>query len=335
MKSPITGKEMSLKKENRKLTFRKEEFEIMYHYYLCGDSKEQFTYAELDEINLVQLHNQYREAHHLPFPDEIISIREKYKLPAIKMAEILGFGVNVYRNYEAGEVPSESNARLIQLAKDASKFKELVDISKVYEGEDSKKMIKHIEKLIDEERKSIFKNSLQEYLLGSKQPDIYSGYKMPSLEKFTEMVVFFTRELEPWKTKLNKLLFYADFLNFRKTCFSISGMRYRAIDMGPVPNNFNSIFEYITNNDDIAVFHTEFNDGKIGEQFKSNASRQFNSALFTESELTVLKDVANCFRKTGTNDMIKISHKEKAWNDNFNAGKKLISYNHSFELEAV
>ena len=335
MKSPINGKEMKLMKENRTLTFRKEEYKVLYHFYICQESKEQFTNAELDEINLNQLYNQYREAHHLPFPDEIIAIRGKYKLPAIKMAEILGFGVNVYRNYESGEVPSESNARLIQLAKDPRKFKDLVEISKVYEGDELQKIIRHIEKLIEEDRKNLFRLSFQEYLLGSKQPDVFSGYKIPSLEKLTEMVVFFTQELEPWKTKLNKLLFYADFLNYKKTCYSISGTRYRAIDMGPVPNNFNSIFEYIANNDDVDVYPIDFKDGKMGEQFKPNPKRKFNSGIFTENELNVLKEVVLCFEKTKTNDIIKISHQEKAWDDNFNAGKKLINYNYSFELMAV
>jgi len=335
MKSPINGKEMKLMKENRTLTFRKEEYKVLYHFYICQESKEQFTNAELDEINLNQLYNQYREAHHLPFPDEIIAIRGEYKLPAIKMAEILGFGVNVYRNYESGEVPSESNARLIQLAKDPRKFKDLVEISKVYEGDELQKIIRHIEKLIEEDRKNLFRLSFQEYLLGSKQPDVFSGYKIPSLEKLTEMVVFFTQELEPWKTKLNKLLFYADFLNYKKTCYSISGTRYRAIDMGPVPNNFNSIFEYIANNDDVDVYPIDFKDGKMGEQFKPNPKRKFNSGIFTENELNVLKEVVLCFEKTKTNDIIKISHQEKAWNDNFNAGKKLINYNYSFELMAV
>jgi DNA-binding transcriptional regulator YiaG len=335
MKSPINGKEMKLMKENRTLTFRKEEYKVLYHFYICQESKEQFTNAELDEINLNQLYNQYREAHHLPFPDEIIAIRGEYKLPAIKMAEILGFGVNVYRNYESGEVPSESNARLIQLAKDPRKFKDLVEISKVYEGDELQKIIRHIEKLIEEDRKNLFRLSFQEYLLGSKQPDVFSGYKIPSLEKLTEMVVFFTQELEPWKTKLNKLLFYADFLNYKKTCYSISGTRYRAIDMGPVPNNFNSIFEYIANNDDVDVYPIDFKDGKMGEQFKPNPKRKFNSGIFTENELNVLKEVVLCFEKTKTNDIIKISHQEKAWDDNFNAGKKLINYNYSFELMAV
>ena len=59
MKSPITGKEMLLCKEQRKEEFKNEVFEITFHYYKCEDSGEQFTTTELDEINLNQLYNQF------------------------------------------------------------------------------------------------------------------------------------------------------------------------------------------------------------------------------------------------------------------------------------
>ncbi len=61
MKSPITGKEMLLKREKCSLSFRKEEFTISSHFYLCEESGEQFTSTELDELNLLQVHNQYRD----------------------------------------------------------------------------------------------------------------------------------------------------------------------------------------------------------------------------------------------------------------------------------
>jgi len=38
MKSPMTGKEMILTKERRLMDFRKEEFEIIFHYCLFEDS---------------------------------------------------------------------------------------------------------------------------------------------------------------------------------------------------------------------------------------------------------------------------------------------------------
>src|ERR1044072_7168522 len=191
MKSPITGKEMSLQKEKRKLSFRKEEFEVLYHYLLCDDSQEQFTTTAIDEVNMNQLYNQYREKHHLPFPDDIKALREKYGLPAIKMAEVLGFGANVYRNYESGEIPNQSNARLIQLAQDPSEFRKLVKLSGVYEGDEERRILSKIERITESE-KDPFRNSLEEYLMGEKVADIYSGYRKPSIERFTEMIVYFT-----------------------------------------------------------------------------------------------------------------------------------------------
>jgi putative zinc finger/helix-turn-helix YgiT family protein len=333
MKSPITGKEMILQREERKLTFRKEEFQVLYHYYLCADSGEQFTSTELDEINLNQLYNEYRQKYNLPFPDEIKSIREKYGLSAVKMSEALGFGVNVYRNYENGEVPNESNGKLLKLANDPRIFREIVEQSAVPGQKKKEVLLATIDTVRTEEKHSRF--IIEKYLLGSDLPNELTGYKRPSLEILTEMVVFFTERIQPWKTKLNKLLFYADFACFRQTCFSISGIQYRAIDMGPVPNNFNSIFEYIANKDDVDVYRTEFPNGGLGEQFKSNPKRKFKQEVFTEPELKILNIIVETFASTSTEDIIQISHKEKAWKESFERGKQLISYKYGFELEAI
>lgn len=331
MKSPLTGKEMTLQKEKRTLIFRKVEFEVLYHYYLCSDSKEQFTTTEIDEVNMNQVYNQYREKHHLPFPDDIKALREKYGLAAIKMADILGFGANVYRNYENGEIPSESNARLIQLAQYPVEFKKLIKLSGVYEGKELSKITARIDKIIEEE-KDLFNLKFEEYLMGEKTANIFSGYRKPSLDKFIEMIVYFTEKIQPYKTKMNKLLFYADFLSFKNSCFSISGAHYRAIEMGPVPNNFNSLFEFVCNHNHIDIRQTEFSGGGIGEQFKPNPKRKFNPDIFSAEELNVLTQVARKFAKTKTDEIVNISHRETAWKENFNNGKRLIPYDYGFEL---
>ena len=111
----------------------------------------------------------------------------------------------------------------------------------------------------------------------------------------------------------------------------MSGVQYRAIPMGPVPNNFNSIFEYLANKDELDIYYTNFADGGTGEQFKPNPNKTFDKELFNESELQILETVAERFKNTSTNEIIEISHKEKAWIDNI-AEKKLIDYNYSFEL---
>lgn len=334
MKSPITGKEMTMVTEKRTMDFRKESFQVVFHYYKCEDSGEQFTTTNLDEINLNQLCNQYRDKFNIPFPDEIAAIRQKYGVSASKMAEILGFGTNSYRQYEAGDMPSVSNARLIQMISDPNKFIDLVSLCDLL---DEKTKVKHIQKakqLVEERARNSFAFNLKDYLLGNHLADVYSGYRNPSFEKFTEMVVFFSEQIKPYKTKMNKLLFYADFLMFKQSCFSISGVRYNAINMGPVPHNFQSIFEYLANEDTIAVHTYEFSNGGFGEQFMARPDRPFNASLFSEEELNVLHKVASTFEKTTTNDIIEISHLEKAWRENEQT-KSVISYEYAFELKQL
>ncbi len=334
MKSPITGLEMKLTKEQRSMIFRKETFDIVFHYYQCEDSREQFTSAALDELNMNQVYNQYRDKFNIPFPDEINNIRSKYGLSASKMSEILGFGVNSYRQYEAGEIPSVANAKLIQIVDDPQNFMEMTALCGTL---DEKARVKYIQKAIflaEEKKRNIFNINFKEYLLGKHLADIYSGYRNPNFEKITEMVVYFSDKLSPFKTKMNKLLFYADFLMFKQSCFSISGMRYKAIEMGPVPINFQSIFEYLANKDEIDIFTTEFPQGYIGEQFKAKNGRPFRVELFSENELNVLEKVANVFKPTSTNQIIEISHLEEAWKKN-EKNKSVISYEYAFDLNQM
>lgn len=334
MKSPFTNKEMTLTRERRSMEFRKEKFEIIFHYYKCEDSGEQFTTTSLDEVNLNQIYNQYRDKFNIPFPDEIFKIREKYGLSAVKMSEILGFGVNTYRQYEAGEMPSVANAKLIQMADDPNKFIDMVKLCGTLDEELKAKYIRKAQHLIDTREQNIYNLNFKEYLLGDHLADIYSGYRNPSFEKFTEMVVYFSEKMEPFKTKMNKLLFYADFLMFKQTCFSISGLRYKAINMGPVPNNFQSIFEYLANKGEIDIGYIEFPQGYVGEQFKAHKGRAFNRNLFTDTELKTLDKVARVFMDTKTSDIIELSHLESAWQEH-EKDKSVISYEYAFELNSI
>jgi len=325
---------MVLIKEHRSMHFRKEAFKVVFHYYKCEDSGEQFTTTSMDEVNMNQVYNQYRDRFNIPFPDEITRIREKYGLSPVKMSEVLGFGINGYRLYEAGEMPSIANARLIRMAEDPKVFMNMVELCGILDVKAKVKYIQKARQLMEETKRNIHNLNIVRYLLGNYLPDIYSGYRSPNLEKFTEMVVYFSEKIAPFKTKMNKLLFYSDFLMFKQSCFSISGMRYKAIDMGPVPNNFQSIFEYIANKDELDIFFTELPKGYMGEQFKARKDRTFKADLFSESELEVLEKVATAFKTTSTNDIIKFSHLEEAWKKN-EKGRSVISYEYAFDLNQI
>ena len=344
MKSPITGKTMKLTREKRTVSYRKEPFDIVFHCYTCEDSGETFTTTALDELNMLQVHSLYRSKHRLPFPEDIKRIRDKYGLPATKMSEILGLGINTYRNYEAGEMPALSNARLIQLADDEEEFIKLIGLCDTISPSARETIIQKAQKRLFENQSRIGERYITEYIFGKSPGDQFSGFTRPDLEKITEMVVFFSDRLKPWKTALNKLLFYSDFATFNQSVRSISGLRYRAIMLGPVPENYDSLYEYIRNRGDVAIENQLFPDGQIGEhlfpdsqigeQFVPIKNRPFNPDHFTSTELSVMEKVCDHFKNKTAKEMVDLSHCEKAWASN-HQNSSMIDYSYAFELKGL
>jgi len=108
-------------------------------------------------------------------------------------------------------------------------------------------------------------------------------FKSPNYVKLTEMIVFFAQELPCYKTKMNKLLFYTDFVMFRQNGQSISGARYKAISYGPVPNSFESIFESLAKQNVIDLIYEELPEGGQKQFLEGRKDRPFKKELFSFS----------------------------------------------------
>lgn len=332
MKSPITGKEMTLQIEKSILEFRKEKFEYIHKSYYCAESGESFTTTELDEFNLNQVYNQYRDTHNIPFPDEIIKLRNTYGLSASMMSKILGFGTNSYRNYEKGEVPSLANANLINTVSNSIlNFKLLVDLNNDLNDEEKIKILKRIEVVFDNYKESKDDKMYVAILFENRLPDNYTGYRKPNMEKMSNMILFFAEMLNPTETTMNKLLFYSDFYNYKKTAYSISGSSYMAHNYGPVPARFKGIFDYAANKDYIFIKEEDYGNGYWGNCFYKSSEKDFNPELFSSEEIESLNTIVSTFRGCNATQIMEKSHEEKAWLEN-EKNKSLIDYNYAFGL---
>ncbi|MEL6589847.1 MAG: Panacea domain-containing protein, partial [Bacteroidota bacterium] len=135
------------------------------------------------------------------------------------------------------------------------------------------------------------------------------------------------------KTRLNKLLFYGDFLNFKETGFSISGCNYRAIPYGPVPSHFHELFGILETQDFIRIEEELYEHGGVGERFA--AAREFDASLFTAEELANMATVVDNFEETRTRQLIAMSHEEDGWAQNHEK-RELISYQQfAFQLKGI
>jgi len=326
MKSPFTGGEVKLMQESRELIFRKEKFTYVAHYYVCVDTGELFTTTELDTLNINQVYNQYRAKYGIPFPDEISGIRAFYGLSASKMSEILGLGVNQYRLYENGEMPSEAIGKLLKSIMNPITFAEFVkNAENQFSASDYAKIIEKSErsfKRIDEkeDRCKIF---------GAVTRSWINGYAPQSYSRLKNIILFFIDKCGGvFNTKMNKLLFYTDFLSYKIRGVGMSGLAYKAIQYGPVPQQWDTVYGVI---DDVYPEIVAFPSGYSGVKLCSEL--QPDLSWFTKDEIEILETVFKKFKDITSNDISEISHKENAWID-YNGTGKFIDYSEAFSLRA-
>lgn len=328
MKSPITGANMTLQQRWSTRSFRNEEFEVFEQYYVDEESGDEFSTTVQDELVTQQVYNQYRSRHHIPFPDEIREIREQYGLSAAKMAEVLDLGINTYRLYENGDIPSLAHAKLIRLAKAPSNFRAFVEEKQeIFSEKIFQRLMLRIQGLAGDKGTPEIVAYIWNHHMEANN---FTGFVKPNFEKVANYVLFFAEHANPLKTRMNKLLFYCDFANFKQRGHAISGCNYRAIQMGPVPSHFHELFGILESEGYIRIEDELFDHGGIGERFYP--ARSFNPDLFNEEELELMKNITEHFKDVRTRKIIELSHQEKAWIDNHEE-RELIDYQkYAFEL---
>src|SRR5690554_497573 len=114
------------------------------------------------------------------------------------------------------------------------------------------------------------------HAINEKFDAIVCRFCIPYCDKLVGMAVFFTEKMTPTSTKMNKLLFYADFLNYKSTGYSISGTRYFAHNHGPVPKKFRTLFDYLADEKLVDLISVQYPKGLLGEKFEKSPLKSFN-----------------------------------------------------------
>jgi len=334
MKSPITGEEMNIVIRQEKLTFRKDEFEIYYHSYVCEKSKEEYTDDNLDEINMNQVYNQYRDKYGIPFTYEIKEIREKYGLSASKISEILGLGTNSYRLYESGEMPSVANGRLILAIKHPKDFiKQLQASESMINPKEIKELILKSEKIYEDEKRESKIYSWDRLMENSQNPNEYNGYMKPNYDIISSIILRLSNEMDLLKTKLNKLLFYIDFLHYKNTGFSMTGLTYRANPYGPTPSDYDLLYSKLEKEEKVVKIEKSYDNGIIGEIIQGiNKNIEYK---FSEKENEIINCIISKFKNYTATQIKEYSHKEKAWIENERSKNRISYQKYAYEINEL
>jgi hypothetical protein len=133
-----------------------------------------------------------------------------------------------------------------------------------------------------------------------------------NIQKFYELVLLIARRSEGDPTfggfKLNKLLFYVDFLAYLRFGAPITGEEYFALPNGPAPRYRMKRWEAMVESGDIAV-----RKDPITNQRTPLALREPDLTKFTSQEINLVLTVLDMFRGRSSTAVREATHKFAGW----------------------
>ena len=307
--------EMTFGVEKEVYNVRGEPIEIEAEVAICQKCGEKIFDEERDSRNFEIAYSQYRENHNLLPPDKIRTIREKYGLSQRALSRLLGWGEITIHRYENGAIQDNAHDNLLRLIEDPQNMK------KSLKANHSKlppyivaRLERRIADFLQEDKEQAFQVSF-ERLVSHQHVDSTSGFKEYDLEKLKNLILYLVKRLDGvLKVKLNKLLWYCDFLYFKESSVSITGAQYVRIKLGQVPDHYELIFanmihEGLVDKNEIP-FQTK--DGtQQGEEFTTLVEP--DKSLFTGEEIQVMDFIADIFREDTSTSIMEKSHREAAY----------------------
>ncbi len=324
----MTNNNFILHQEPITVTYRNESFTYMYLSYEDTNTGERFTTTKLDEVNVAQVYNQYRVKYGIPFPDEIRHIREQLGVSATMMSNILGFGDNQYRLYENGDMPSVSNGRTLRsIIRYPKTIKSFIEGAKL---DLSEKKYNALLAKIDNCTENPEKSEFVKWIFGNNTRNEYNGYADQSLSVLKNVILYFIeKENGVYKTMMNKLLFYSDFLAYKRYGIGITGLSYQALQFGPVPVKWDRVYSAF---DEINAECVLFDNGNAGEKLVSDMP--YDKTVLTDEQVAILEQVYMTFRNDSARSVSEKSHEEMAWLENHD-NQALIDYTYAFTLKHI
>lgn len=247
----------------------------------------------------------YRSKHDLVTTLEIKSLRKTFGLNQRDFARLIGLGEISVARYESGFIPSKANSlRIRQL----NHLDQLKTIYKETKPDLSDRAVDNIEAYI--------KNFVS----------IENGNRIYETKRFFALTAFFIKlaneaDVKMYVTKLNKYMFYSDFLAFKRIQKSLTGSRYVRLSFGPVPNRYD--FKYDMN----PYIKTEIEEDKMTYHLSNQA---FDESIFNPQEKDIIYRVFDRLKDMRSSEVSELSHQENAWTKT--APGNYVSYQHAKDL---
>ena len=133
-------------------------------------------------------------------------------------------------------------------------------------------------------------------------------------DKFRELLVLIAGRLTDddagGATKLNKLLYFADFTHVRRTGRSITGAAYQKLPNGPAPRRLLPVRNELIASEEAELEERDF----LGyRQQRLVPKRDVDVSVFDDEELQTIDDVLRDLKGMNGREVSDLSHEEAGW----------------------
>jgi transcriptional regulator with XRE-family HTH domain len=147
-------------------------------------------------------------------------------------------------------------------------------------------------------------------LFGLSLEQVESGLR-PNYDKYKQMILAYLRchpssDGKVVKTKLAKLLYLADFAWFYEHLESMSGMQYRRLPYGPVPDQYFRAIDELQESGQISLDHKS----DISLISETDSSKKQALTELSKDELSLIKKICQKWKSKKSTEIVHFIHNQ-------------------------
>lgn len=317
-----------IRKLSESNTYQGQEISYTAEYTYCPAADEYYATEQQLRTNDIAMKNAYRISLNRLTSSQIVAIRTLYEISQVDFARILSLGDKTIARYETFQVQTEAHdATLRKVARDPAWYLDLLKNAKDKITPANYEKSKSAALKVFAAREDDYKrNALAAEQARHGESGMLHGFSSLNINKIIDAVNYIVVSLHPisiYTVKLMKLLWYADFLSYKRFRHSITGLAYHILPMGAVPVGYKTMIELKGIN-----YEEEQLPDMAGNRFTSNDNAVFEH--LTAEDKDVLDTVIQKFGHMQTKQLVDTMHKEKAYIET--PERTVISYKYADQL---
>lgn len=282
-------------------------FRATYEY--CVHTGEYLETEDMIKANSLAMKDAYREKTGFLTSKDIKAIRKKYDVSQKDFSEILGWGKATITRYENHQVQDRAHDDVLRkIDSDPKWFLQMLKRSKDrFSRKAFSKYYKNAN-IIFGRMKNLYLVDVIQALYTSYTDNIITGGVNLNLNKVVEAINYYTLRVNSLhKVKLMKMLWFGDSLSYKRNKKAITGLVYRVLLMGAVPEGSEQIIDL----DGVEYETVYYGQDCLGYRFKPVEGFEIKELSTTDIE--ILDAVIEAVGHLNSQEIIDRMHEEEAY----------------------